>query len=147
MATDSIPSPYCARVRLHAPTYTVNQTYTDQSVRSAMQTFYICGCLSPSASFLLSSSVDSPFSLTQNSLRARACRGQRAKLTQPSIGIFYGGERVCVCVSGALDSSVALISLQWNSELKHTKPLRPFLVHASIQYAWACFCPHVCPCA
>lgn len=64
---------------------------------SAMQTLRIRS--SPSASLLSSfSSLDSPFCLIQNSQRARACRGQRAKLTSRSHGVFYEGESVCVCV-------------------------------------------------
>lgn len=55
-------------------------------------------------------------------------QGRPVNLALHSIGIFFfarcrESQDVCLCVSSALDSSLASKSLQCNSELKHTQPL------------------------
>lgn len=89
---DDIPSPYCVFVLLHAPVYTLNETYIDQSEGSAVQTCYTYACSSPSASFLLCSSVDSPFSLIPNSPGGASEQGSAGQINAPLNRFFYTRE-------------------------------------------------------
>ena len=110
--------PSCVFVLQHAPVYTLNETYIDQSEGSAVQTCYTYPCSSPSASFLLCSSVDSPFSLIPNSPGGASEQGSAGQINAPLNRSFFflffiqekeKTETTCVCVCVCKAHSI----LQW----------------------------------